>query len=184
MTLPLTAVQILWINTVTAVSLGLAFAFEPPEPDAMRRAPRPARQPLLTPFLAWRVALVTVLFVFGAFGMFFWALERGLSLEAARTILVNTLVVMEIAYLFNVRYLRGRSLTWQGVLGTPAALLGVGGVVVAQIAFTYLPVMQALFATRALALAEAAAVVGVGVLLFAALEVEKVLLRRFSPWRP
>ena len=63
---------------------------------------------------------------------------------------VNTLVVMEIAYLFSVRYVHGTSLTLAGVVGTPAVLIGVGTVAVAQLAFTYLPVSQHLFGARPL----------------------------------
>jgi potassium/sodium efflux P-type ATPase len=50
-TLPMTATQILWINLITTVTLGLVLAFEPPEPGVMRRPPRPAGTPLLSPYL-------------------------------------------------------------------------------------------------------------------------------------
>src|SRR3546814_17508372 len=104
----------------------------------MRRPPRPASESLLSGLLVWRIVLVSTLFVAGAFGMFAWTLARGLSVEEARTIVVNTIVVMEIFYLFSVRYLRLTSLTWEGVLGTPAVLIGVALVVALQLAFTYL----------------------------------------------
>ena len=55
-------------------------------------------------------------------------MERAGDLLRARTVAVNTLVAIQIAYLFNVRYVHGTSLTWQGLLGTPAVLLGVGTV--------------------------------------------------------
>jgi magnesium-transporting ATPase (P-type) len=179
LTLPVTAVQILWINMVTAVTLGLALAFEPPEEDVMRRPPRPPNAPLLSPFLVWRVVFVSLLAVAGAFGMFFLALDQGHDVETARTIVVNTIVVMEIAYLFSVRYLDRPSLTWVGMFGTPAVVIAVTVVTLAQFAFTYLPVMQAVFATRPVPLMDGLAVVGVGVLLFAVLELEKLARRRF-----
>jgi len=175
--LPMTAVQILWINMVTAVGLGLVLAFEPPEGDIMRRAPRDPAAPILSPFLLWRVVLVSVLFAIGAFGMFYWAKSRGLSEEAARTIVVNTVVVMEIFYLFSVRYLHGASVTWIGVVGTPAVLIGVGGVALVQIAFTYVPVMQRLFGTADVGLVEGAVILAVGVALLLILEVEKKIVR-------
>jgi magnesium-transporting ATPase (P-type) len=172
LTLPVTPVQILWINMVTAVTLGLALAFEPPEPDVMRRPPRPPDQPLLSGLLVWRIVLVSLLFVAGTFGIFFWAIERELGIETARTMVVNTIVAMEIAYMFNVRYLAGPSLTWRGMLGTPAVLLGVGTAIAAQLALTYVPAMQQAFETRPLALADGVAVVTVGAVLFTALELE------------
>ncbi len=175
--LPVTPVQILWINMITVVALGLTLAFEPTEPGAMARPPRSPSEPLLSGFLMWRVLFVSVLFVIGAFGMFFWALERGLELAEARTIVVNTIVVMEIFYLFSIRYLHMTSLTLRGLFGTPAVLIGVATIVVGQLVFTYAPFMQALFATRALSISDGVAVVGVGVLLLVVLEVEKLIRR-------
>jgi magnesium-transporting ATPase (P-type) len=173
LTLPVTPAQVLWINMISAVGLGLVLAFEPTEPMAMRRPPRAADAPILTGVLAWQIVFVSLLFVAGAFGMFAWARARGLSIEEARTIVVNTIVVMEIFYLFSVRYLRSTSLTWQGVLGTPAVLIGVGGVTLLQFAFTYAPVMQRLFETRAVAFGDGVAIVGVGVAVLVVVEVEK-----------
>lgn len=173
--LPVTPIQILWINMVTAVALGLTLAFEPAEPRVMMRPPRRRDQPILTGELIWRIVFVSVLFMAGAFGIFFWATDRGASLEEARTLVVNTIVVMEIFYLFSVRYVHGTSLTLQGVLGTPAVLLGVGTVIAAQLVFTYLPFMHRVFETRSVAVTEGAAVIAVGVLLLVIVEVEKWL---------
>jgi len=177
LTLPITPVQILWINTVTAIALGLTLAFEPSEPDVMRRPPREPEAGLLSRFLVWRVVFVSVLMLAGVFGVFEWATHRGLPIEAARTLVVNTMVVMEIFYLFSVRYLSMTSLTWQGVLGTPAVLIGVGAIVLAQLGFTYLPLAQRLFETRAVSLADGAVVVGIGFALLAILEIEKLARR-------
>jgi magnesium-transporting ATPase (P-type) len=176
--LPVTPVQILWINMVTAVALGLTLAFEPTEPGTMARAPRRRDAPLLTGELGWRIAFVSVLFVAGAFGVFFWAQQRGLPLETARTLVVNTLVAMEVFYLFSVRYVHGTALTWRGVLGTPAVLAGVGVVVLAQLAFTYLPGLQRVFDTHAVTLGQGLLAVSAGAALLALAEAEKALRRR------
>ena len=103
MTLPITPVQILWINLVTAITLGLALAFEPTEENTMRRPPRPRHEPILTGHLAWQIALVSGLFFAGVFGIYAYATGRGHSVELARTMAMNTLVVMEIFYLFFIR---------------------------------------------------------------------------------
>jgi magnesium-transporting ATPase (P-type) len=181
LTLPITPVQILWINMVTAVGLGLVLAFEPAEPGVMQRPPRPQDAPILSPILLWRVLLVSVLFAIGAFGIFAWAESRGFSHEMARTMVVNTIVVMEIFYLFSVRYIHGASITVQGVLGTPAVLLGVGGIIVLQLIFTYLPVMQRLFQTRSIAFSDGLIIIGIGIMLLAILEVEKRLRLALFP---
>ncbi|MGK7867585.1 cation-transporting P-type ATPase [Falsiroseomonas sp. E2-1-a20] len=179
LTLPMTPVQILWINMVTATTLGLVLAFEPAEADIMRRLPRAAREPLLSGFVVWRVAFVSVLFTLGAFGIFAWSAWRGLPVEAARTAVVNALVVMEIAYLFSVRFQAGTSFTWRGALGTRAVLIGVGAVVVLQLAFTYAPPLQRLFATRPLdPVANGLPILALGLLLMLILEAEKAIRRR------
>ena len=178
--LPITPVQILWVNMVTAVALGLTLAFEPTEPGTMHRPPRPPRQPILTADLLWRTIFASLVFVAGTFGVFFWARSNGHSLESARTMVVNTLVVMEIFYLFSVRYVHGTSLTWQGVLGTPAVLIGVGTVTLCQFAFTYLPPLQSLFGTRALSFGNGLLVVAIGVALLVIVEAEKAVRRAIA----
>ncbi|MCB1521806.1 MAG: HAD-IC family P-type ATPase [Hyphomicrobiaceae bacterium] len=182
--LPVTPAQILWINMVTAVALGLVLAFEPPEPDVMRRPPRQAGASLLTPLLVWQVVFVSILFVLGAFAMFWSARSRGLDLETSRTIVVNTIVVFEIFYLFALRYLRSGSITWTGIKGTPAVLIGVGVTAALQLALTYLPALQALFGTRAISLADGALVLAAGVVLLIAIEIEKRVRRLFGVSRP
>jgi magnesium-transporting ATPase (P-type) len=180
--LPISPVQILWINMVTAVGLGLTLAFEPTEPDAMRRPPRAPDEPILSGLLVWRVVFVSLLFVAGAFGMFFWAEARGLPIEEARTIVVNTIVVMEIFYLFSVRYLYQTSFTWTGLIGTPAVLIGAGTITAAQFLFTYAPFMQVMFETRVISMLDGMSIFGVGVALFFVLEFEKLVRRRFNLW--
>jgi magnesium-transporting ATPase (P-type) len=147
----------------------------------MQRPPRGRGAPLLTPFLLWRVAFVSVLFVLACFGVFYASQGAGHSIELSRTLVVNTLVVLEIFYLFAVRYIEGSSLSWRGVLGTPAVLIGVSVVVLAQLLFTYLPVMHTLFNSEPVGLAEGAGVIALGVVFLLVLEVEKAVIRRLAP---
>ena len=178
--LPILPAQVLWVNMVSSVALAMVLAFEPTESNVMRRPPRPVGEPLLSRFLVWRIAFVSTLFLAGIFGMYEWALRRGVSMEAARTVAVNTLVCMEVFYLFSVRFLKAPSFTWQGVQGTPRVLAAVAGVFALQLLFTYAPLMQTLFRTEALPLAWGAAIVAVGIGLLVVLEVEKALLRRLG----
>ena len=135
---------------------------------------------VLSPFLLWRVVLVSGLFASVVLLVFFGTLGRGEDLPTARTMVVNTIVVIEIFYLFSVRYIHGTSLTFRGVLGTPAVLIAVALVVVAQFAFTYLPFMQALFATEAVSLPDGMLIVGIGVALLIVVELEKRLAAAVS----
>ncbi|MDP1627235.1 cation-transporting P-type ATPase [Parvibaculum sp.] len=180
LTLPVLPIQILWINMVTGIALGLTFAFEPTEPGAMKRMPRPAGQPILSGRILWRVFFVSLLMVAGTFGIFTWATERGLPVETARTMVVNAIVVMEIFYLFSVRYVHGTSLTWRGAMGTRAVLIGVTGIVAAQFAFTYLPFLQGVFGSTPVSPADGAIIVGVGIGLLLIVEIEKRVARRLG----
>jgi len=175
MTLPITPIQILWVNLITAITLGIALAFEPTEADTMRRPPRPSNEPLLTGELGWHIVLVSALFLGGVFGMYAYAIDRGYSIELARTIALNTLVVMEIFHLFFIRNIYGTSLTWKAVRGTKVVWATVIAVTVAQFAITYMPPMQSLFSTVAVPLMDGMIIVGVGVVLFAIIETEKQL---------
>jgi magnesium-transporting ATPase (P-type) len=175
MTLPITPIQILWVNLITATTLGIALAFEPTETDTMRRQPRPKNQPLLTGGLAWHVVLVSILFICGVFGIYAYAIDQGYSIELARTIAVNTLVVMEIFHLFFIRNIYGTSLTWKAVRGTKVVWTTVMVVTVAQFAITYLPPLQRIFDTVAVPFFEGLLIVSVGVVLFAIIETEKQL---------
>ncbi len=178
MTLPITPVQILWVNMVTAVTLALALSFERSEPGTMRRPPRDPREPILSGFMLWRIAFVSLLLTGGPLALFLWDSGRGVSIEESRTVAVNALVVGEMAYLFNCRYLLAPVRTWQDFTGNPYVLLTIAILAVIQAGFTYLPFMQELFGVVALDAAAWARIVGFGVLLFAAVEVEKALIRQ------
>ncbi|MDK9719683.1 MAG: HAD-IC family P-type ATPase [Rhodospirillales bacterium] len=186
MHLPITPVQILWVNMVTAVTLAMALAFEPPESDVMRRAPRSPAESLITPFQLWRLLLVTLLVVIATFGLFLYALEQGASMDEARTVAVNTLVGCEIAYLFNMRYLNAPAWGLKALLGSRPVLLSVLVMAVFQAAFTYAPFMQAFFATSAIPAGYWGLIALCGLALFVLIEIEKVVLNAFflKPARP
>ncbi|MFN4060259.1 MAG: cation-translocating P-type ATPase [Paracoccus hibiscisoli] len=178
--LPITPLQILWVNMLSSVALAMALAFEPPERGVMARPPRPAHAPILSRFVLWRVMLVSVLFTLGIFGQFQAAMAWGADLDVARTMAVNTLVAMEVFYLFSVRYRHGASATLQGAQGTPAVLIALAVVVALQALLTYAPPLRMLFGTAPLSLGQLAACVGAGVLLLAVLEIDK---RAAALWR-
>jgi len=173
MTLPITPIQILWVNLITAITLGIALAFEPTEESTMQRQPRARHEPLLTGELVWHVVLVSILFLCGVFGVYQYATDRGYSVELARTIALNTLVVMEIFHLFFIRNIYSTSLTWLAVRGTRVVWSVVIVITTAQFAITYLPPLQAIFATVAIPFLDGLLIVGVGVALFTIIEIEK-----------
>jgi len=161
-----------------AQDLAMALAFEPTEPGVMKRPPRAAGEPILSAFLIWRIALVSVLFCAGIFGQYELALMTGADLETTRTMAVNTLVVMEIFYLFSIRYIHGTSFSLRGIVGTPAVLIAVATVTLLQFLSTYAPFMEVFFESRALGTGQGIQVIVFGVALLVVLEVEKAIVRR------
>ncbi len=179
LTLPITPVQILWVNMVSSVALAMALAFEPPEPQVMQRPPRAVHAPILSGFLLWRIAFVSLLFSSGVFGQFLLAQAQGVNLDTARTMTVNTLVVMEIFYLFSVRYTHGTSLTLRGVLGTKAVLWAISIVTALQFLFTYTPFMQTFFASQPLTIIQSIQVMAFGLAILILLETEKYVCKHW-----
>lgn len=175
--LPITAAQILWVNMITAVTLALTLAFEPAEKNIMTRPPRDADEPLLSRFLVWRIVFVSLILVTGTFGMFIWQRENGVGIEQARTIAVNTLVMFEIFYLFSARHLTSPSLTREGLAGNRYALMASGILILMQLAFTYAPPMQTLFATAPLTAMTWLQIVAVATSVLVLVELEKWWLR-------
>jgi len=180
LTLPITAAQILWVNMVSSVALALALAFEPAEPGVMSRPPRRHGESILTTQIVWRILLVSVVFTLGVFGQFTFAQAQGASLETARTMAVNTLVIMEMFYLFSVRYSYGSSISFKGMLGTPAVLYSIAAVTVFQVFFTYTPFMSNAFGSEPLSLLQGIQVFVFGVAVLLIVEFEKWLRRRFA----
>jgi len=177
--LPLTPVQILWINMVTSVALGLVLAFEPTEVGTMDRPPRSSTQSILSGFMLWRILFVATLFTIGCFSVFYYALMREMPLALGHTYVVNIIVIFGIFYLFSVRYVHGTSLTLQGVIGTIPVLIGVLGITLAQFALTYIPFLNIVFGTQPVPFADGVLLVGAGVLFLFIVEVEKRLARHF-----
>ena len=175
-TLPITPLQILWINMTTAVFLGLTLSFEPVESGIMLRAPRLPKAPLLDAVLMWRVLLVSLLLLTGAFVLFEYALSSGRSTPEARTIAVNAFVVGETFYLFNCRSLQ-RSFFAVGIFSNRWLWAGVLITVLLQLAFTYAPLMNRLFASAPITLADWGNILLVGVAIGVAVGAEKWLRR-------
>ena len=178
--LPITPVQILWINMVTAVTLALTLAFEPAERNVMQRPPRNPKEPILSGFLIWRIIFVSLIIVIGTFGLFLWERDHGASIELARTVAVNTLVMFEIFYLFSARYLLAPALTYEGLYGNRYVLYAIGLLIIIQLGFTYLEPMQILFATTAINIDAWLRIIAVASSVLVLVEIEKWLLRKYT----
>jgi magnesium-transporting ATPase (P-type) len=147
LTLPLDPVQILWVNLVTAVTLSLALAYEPGEPDLMDRPPRPAKGHILEPIYLPPIALASVLIAGATMGIFLYGQYLGLDLAVTQTMAVNTLVLAQATYLFNARHLRESSLNLSVLTGNKVVWIVVAVLLCLQALFVYLPVMNSWFSS-------------------------------------
>jgi cation-transporting ATPase F len=173
--LPISPVQILWVNMTTAILLGLMLAFEPKEPGIMERPPRDPYAPILSRALLMRIGLVSTLLLIGAFGLFEWMEEvQKVSLEEARTAAVNLFVFGELFYLFNCRSLT-KSMFRIGVFSNPAAFGGVLAMVALQLLFTYVPAMNRIFGSAPIDWDVWAMILVFGLIVYVVIEVEKRL---------
>jgi cation-transporting ATPase F len=176
-TLPILPIQILWINMVSAAVLGTTLALEPKESDIMRRKPRNPDEPILTGALIFRILLVGLIILAGAFGLFEYELGRGASVEEARTVAVNVVIFVEILYLFNARSLT-RSPFQQGFFSNPWAIGGAILMVLIQMLFTYAPFMNRLFGSAPMKPSLWLDVLAVSLAAFAIIEIEKWARRK------
>jgi cation-transporting ATPase F len=175
LTLPVLPVQLLWINMMTAILLGLMLVFEPKEPGLMQRPPRDPRRPLLTFALLMRTGLISLVMMAGAYWLFLYEMHlEGETVASARTAVVNVIVAVEIAYLFNCRSLT-RSAFSVGLLANRWAIAGAAAMSAAQLMFTYMPVMNALFHTAPIGGSAWLKIAGVALAAFVVIEVEKWL---------
>jgi magnesium-transporting ATPase (P-type) len=174
-TLPITALQILWINMTTAVLLGLPLAFEPRETGIMQRPPRPPATPVLDRALISRIVLVGVLMLAGAFGLFEYATHHGRPLAEARTIAVNVFVMMDSSLQLPLIDSTRLETGWFSNLWVWA---GAGSMLVLQLAFTYLPIFQQLFGTAAIGANDWLLIAACSLAAMAVVGIEKTLRRR------
>ncbi|WP_134426497.1 cation-transporting P-type ATPase [Mycobacterium ulcerans] len=177
--LPILPTQILWINMTTAIALGLMLAFEPKEAAIMSRPPRDPDQPLLTRTLVGRILLVSTLLVASAWWLFEWEVGKGASVEAARTAALNLFVVVEAFYLFSCRSLT-RSAWRIGFWSNRWIIFGVAAQAIAQLAITYLPAMNAVFATAPIGAPVWLRIFGVATVVSLVVAADK-LVRRIAP---
>ncbi|WP_045857085.1 cation-transporting P-type ATPase [Teredinibacter purpureus] len=176
--LPLTPVQILWVNMITAVTLALSLAFEPAEKSVMTRPPRDPSRALLSPFLVWRIVFVSLILASGTIGLYLWQITNQFSIEVARTVAVNTLVMFEIFYLFNARYILASVVNKEGLLGNKIVLYAIVVLVFFQACFTYLPPLQSIFGTTNISARHWLDIVLVSSSVFFLVELEKLIIRR------
>ena len=176
-TMPITAPQVLWVNMVTSVALGLVISFEPHEIDVMSRSPRAIGRPIVTGFGIWRIVFVGLALLAYTLLAFFWMKSQGASDALARTVAVNAITIGQVFYLLNSRYLLDSSFSLAAHMGNKYLPLGIGAVVILQLLFTYTPPFQAMFGNEAIPLWVWPWLLAGGLLFFIIVEAEKLVIR-------
>jgi magnesium-transporting ATPase (P-type) len=178
-------VQILWVNLVVAVALALPLAFEAMEPDVMSRPPRRPNAPIMSRFVVARTVMVGILMTLGGILMFLYEyhseLQRGIveemALREAQTMAVTTIMFFQTFYLLNCRSLRD-SIVKIGLFSNPTVYIGIGVLLLLQIAFVHLPLMNTLFQSAPLSLEAWLKSALVGALVLPVISIEKWLRQR------
>jgi magnesium-transporting ATPase (P-type) len=176
-TLPITAPQVLWVNMVTSVALGLVISFEPHEHDVMRRPPRAADRPIVTGFGLWRILFIGSALLVYTLTAFFMMKDYGATDALARTVAVNAITIGQVFYLLNSRYLIDSSLSLSAHLGNRYLPYGILAVVILQLLFTYAPPFEAMFGTETIPLWVWPWLVLGGIVFFLVVEAEKFVIR-------
>ncbi|TGY35644.1 HAD family hydrolase [Microbacterium laevaniformans] len=178
LTLPLTPVQVLWVNMVTAITLSLALAYEPAERGIMNRPPRPTGGSIVSMRELGFILAVSVLIGGATLVVFGLALARGADIGVARTEAVSTLAFAQLAFLLNCRFLGRSSLTIDVLRGNPVIWWSAMALVALQLLYTYVPFLNELFGSEPLDGLGWIIPIAAAVAVFLAVEVFKALRSR------
>lgn len=183
LTLPISPLQILWINMTTAIFLGSTLAFEKNEPDSMEKPPRDPKLPILSKEIIFRIFWVSLVIVGGVYAAYYLSVEYGASKEVAQTVSVNVIVFAELFYLYN-----SRSLTLSqfkiGFFTNKVLVAGTVIMVAIQMLFTYTPVMNRVFGTAPISERSWIAILAISSLLYGLVELEKHIRNSAEKRRP
>jgi len=169
-------VQILWVNMVTSVTISLALAFEPLDPDVMRQPPRRPGSHLLNAYYLWRIAFVLLLIGGGTLWVTTRMNQAGMDEKVARTITMQCIVLAQWLHLFNSRSFR-RSFFEVPFFSNPAVFVVSGALFLLQLGITYLPFMNDIFKTAPLGVRDWIPAILLGLAVFLIVEGEKAVMR-------
>ncbi|WNF35027.1 cation-transporting P-type ATPase [Bacillaceae bacterium IKA-2] len=170
--MPLTPVQILWVNMVTSVTISLAIAFEKLEAGTMKRPPRKPNTKLLSGYFIFRIGFVSLIISGGILLMNIDLINSGYDQAIVNTVTLQTLVIAQLFYLFNCRSERNFALN-RNFFSNKAAFLVSGILILIQLAVTYVPFMNVLLGTVPIKIEYWIFPVVIGLIVFILVEIEK-----------
>jgi magnesium-transporting ATPase (P-type) len=172
MPLPLLPVQLLWLNLVTNGIQDVALAFEPGEGDALRRKPRPPREPIFNRLMIERTVIGAIVMGCVAFGVFAWLLSSGWSESSARNAILLLMVLFEIVHIGNCRS-ESRSAFRLSPFRNPILIAGSALAMLIHVAMMHLPVGRGLLEVEPVRPAVWAALLGCALTVIIAIEIHK-----------
>jgi Ca2+-transporting ATPase len=179
--LPLSAVQLLWLNLVTNGIQDVALAFERGEPGVLDQPPRSADEPLFERLMIAQVLVAGVYMGAAAFAFYAWSLERGMDEAMARNLVLLLMVLFENAHALNARS-ETRSVLGVPVAANPFLIVAILGAQGLHIAAMYLPGLSGLLDVQPIGLGDWVTVAAIAVSLILVMEIFKCLpARRMSP---
>lgn len=179
LTIPLMPAHILYLNLITSVTCTIPLAMEKAEPGLLRKPPRNPKSPLLGRRILVRLILVSSTMTIGSFIAFYYALSIGYTLEAARTIVMTTIVMMELVCIFSSRSFTAPAFS-RNFFSNRWIFIGIGITVCLQMCVIYLPAMNDMFSTVPITALAWVPVILTSLALFAMVELEKIAMRHFA----
>ncbi|MCS6915698.1 MAG: HAD-IC family P-type ATPase [Myxococcota bacterium] len=172
--LPLTAVQLLWLNLVTNGIQGIALAFEPKEGGVLDRPPRPPQERIFNRLMVERTLLAALTMGGVGFGAFRWMLAAGWGEAAARNGLLLLMVLFENIHIGNCRS-ETRSALQLSPLRSPLLLGGAIGALLLHVVAMHLPLGQRVLGTSVVPLFDWAILLGLALSIFVVMELHKLV---------
>lgn len=166
--LPLTPIQILWVNMVTTITLSYALGFEQASKDTMSRPPRDPNQGILTKYNVFRIFYVSLLIIIPAY----WLAMQFEGQALQQTVLLQNIVAAQAVYMINCREQVDASLN-KGFFQNKFLFISLGILFVLQTGVIYLPFAQQVIETTSLSFAQHLPILVNVLLLFTIVEVEK-----------
>ncbi len=177
--LPLTAVQVLYVNLATDGLPALALAVDPPERDLMARPPRDPRGSIFTRPVLLLVIVGGVWSGLVNLAVFTWARADGHGITAAMTMTFASLVLIQFFKAFSFR--SDRNPVWQGVFANRWLLAAIAWELVLLAGIIHWPALHRAFGTTGLSGAEWGVVALAAATILPVLELTKRVIRRRYP---
>ncbi len=167
-------IHILWINLVSDGLPAISLSFEKAEKDIMKRAPRPPQQTVFAEGRGLHMIWVGILMAGIALSLQGWAIRNDMPWQ---TMVFNFLCISQMCHVLAIRSEK-QSFFSVGLFSNKLLIGSVLLTLLLQAAITYIPFLQSVFKTQALTLNEFLLVGGASILIFAAVEIEKLVRRK------